>query len=631
MADETDPFAGVKEEDPFAQVAVEAPKEVRSAPLTEWERYIFQNVFDTQPARRAEFARQIGFELDPEDDNKLRPLGSQGAFDAEIDPGIGAYFKKDGLAELRKDFGDAALDLAIFGPIMGAATTAAAKGGAAVGAAVGTPAGGVGAAPGAGIGAIIGGAAGASAGAITSYLVTDEMKNAIGTVVLDENIPVDRKAQAAQAFVAGVIPVLGQAGKSGFKALKQFNLERRAKAVVSAIQKSGGVADEALIQKAAANPELFTKEAVQGGGQKLLDLYKNYFGLDPDDFANRVRSFDNIPTDSVFGQQIRPLREAAEKEVQSLATNKAANISSTTLLGTIESQIDGIARLPGKKAQEASALKTLREFRGEIMDYLNKRGVKGSQLNYGESRRLLSVLQDKAFEVDPTGRSVSQNPLIGKLAGQFRESLDQVAANAGSSLPDLNKQQHHILTRFQQASKQLTPDNIFNAYVGGNRTKALEIQNFMKTVDSELGTQFGDAFEEAAAKKYFEGVYKQGIAKGSSRVMPFMVAEGARGALQGASAGAGVGALTGVGVLPGAAIGAVGGGLKGARDAAIMAAPETALGALGKTQAAQAALSAQSPLLTPVEIAAQTALTRPGVSLPAPSKDEEEDPFAGIE
>lgn len=583
--------------DPFGEVK----KPLRQTPITPNERLIFQNLFDTQIERRKEYAKQIGLELDPEDSNKFRPLGSSGAYQGEIDPGgFRQYFRKGGLKELGQDIEDVGVDV-VKGSVAGTMGTA----GAGMGATLGP------------VGAVAGAGMGAGAGA----LAVEGVKNLIGDAVLDKSIPVDLKPIVAETLFTAGISGLGQGLKMGKKAFDLRQLEKKKEAIINALQKVGGNADRALIEKAAENPDMFTKEAVKGGSQKLNDLYKTTFGLSPDEFGAKVKTFDSIPKDSYFGKMIKPLHDAAQEEVAQLSTNPLAKVPVSAVEDQVDSLVGDLTSRGGLTKDEEGALNVLKEFRGQLGSYVSKNDLK--DLNYGQAKRFLNVLQDKAFSEGPFGTQ-SENPIISKLAGQFRRSLDTVASNAGSNLPELNAQQHEILSSFRTASKQLTPDNIYNAYVGGNRGKLLDIKNFVNSMDEKFGTDLSQQFEGKAAEKYFENVYKSGIPKGSSNVNAFIAEEAAKGGIKGVGAGAGVGAMTGVGAGPGAVIGGGLGAMKAAEQAASMANPQAALQTLNKVATKIPEVAAQSSIINPATAANLIELQK----VSGPGQEQEIDPFA---
>lgn len=609
-----------------------APK--RQGGLSSSERFLVQNLYDKQPKRREAFMKQIGFELDPENDNKFRPVGSSGSYDGEIDPGIHGYFKKGGLMqslanalsfssfktqenqavgapetpfnlkenigkiakdEITKDITDQAFNIPA-GLIQGVAAT--------VGGALGAP------------GGLLGMAVGAAAGAGIANATLESIKNTIGDAVLNEHVPIELKPMVANALFTAAIAGGVQGIKSGVRGAALRGLEKQKEAVVNAIEKAGGASTPELIQKAIDNPEMFaSKEAVQGGSQKLLDTYKQTFGLSPDDFAAKVKTFDQIPKDSVFGQMIAPVSTAAKQEVANLSTNPAASIKAGDILIPIDSMIEDLTSRGGFKADEKSALASLRDFRGEVTDYVKSNlapgvskdvaddKIKNASLNFGQAKRFLEVVQDKAFEQGKFG-TTSQNPIVSQVAGEFRRGLDSVASNAGSAIPDLNAQQHEILSSFREASQQLTPENLYNAYIGGNKSKVLQIKKFVNGLDTKFGTDLSKNFEGAAAQQYFETVYNSGIPKGSSRVNAYMVEQAAKGALKGAAVGATIGTMTGAGPIKGAITGATLGGLNAAKEASALANPATAINALSTNASQTAQLEASSPIANPLVQAA---------------------------
>jgi len=577
------------------------------------ERFVMQNFFDTNDAARRQYAKELGYEMDPLDDNLIRPIGSKNDY-VEIDPGFTDAYKKGGLKavakEVLQDTGDITYDLGDIGTKILAGISSG-GGGAATGAAAGSVVPGAGTAA----GAVTGGTIAALVGAAAAGAVSNTIKQDIRNMYLDKDIPWDLKETAVDAALTAAGAGAFKLGAKGIKVLKNFNMNRQINGIKNAIKASGGLADPDLIERAAMQPDLFTKEAVDGGAKRLDEAYKGMFGLKPEEFATQVRDFDSIPTESLFGQQIAPLKKLATEETQSLSLNKAADVKYSDLQSKLADTYNNLERLmlsgnPTSEQKEAytivkDQMKNLRKMAAFDAGVKDVAKVTDSQLenvslNYGRAREFLKGFQDAAFVQGPYG-SKSTNPIVGGIAGEGRKYLDDVAAKAGSKLPNLNQHMSQIFEDFSAAQTKLTPQSILSAYVGGTtpgaRMKQGEIQSFIAGLDEKYGSELAKDFDVTAAQAAFENVYKGAPAKGSSRVNAFMLGEmadqGMRGAMLGSVAGS---VLPGVGTGAGAIAGGIGGVMKGAREAAALANPEQGLSKLSELLQRRSAQDALDPV-----------------------------------
>ncbi len=560
------------EVDPFADINTDTSAFSNAKPFGAKERIIIQNFFDSNDAARAKYLKQLGYEMAPDDDNLIRPIGSSAEW-REIDPGFSDAFKKGGFSELAKEVFQDAGDIAYDATDVGAKLLSA-GGGALAGLLTG------------GTGSIPLAIAGAAAAGATSSTIKQNVRQ----MFLDEDIPFDLKEAAIDAALSAGGAGAFKYGAKGIKAIGDLGLNARISAMKNAIKRAGSLSDPDLVERAARNPELFTKEAVDGGAVRLNQAYKKMFGLEPDEFADKVRDFDSIPTDSLFGKQIKPLKELADQETKNLTMNAGANVKYSDISGKLQKAYFNLEEAMNNgdmTSTTVEAHKALGQQLKNLKDLATKSAARTRaplstvELDYGQARNFVKSLQDATFVQTGNGFK-SQNPIMGQIAGEARRELDAVATNAGSKLPDLNAHMHQIYTDFNKAQAKLKPESIFSAYIGGTtpgaRAKAQDIQNFIGSLDEKYGSDLAKEFDVNAAQGAFESVYKGTPAKGSSRVNAMMYGEIADSALKGLGAGAGAGSLiSGIGTGLGAGLGFVGGGLKGARDAAALATPEDGL------------------------------------------------------
>lgn len=616
--------------DHFADLASpgDGAKPVRTEPLSTEERLIVQNLFDTQPAKRAAYMKQIGLEVDPKDENKYRPLGSVEPYQAEIDPGIGAIFRKGGWGELMKDAADLGFDVGVTGPL-----TAAGGGmGGTAGAAVPIPGMAI-------LGAIAGGAAGnASSEAIKKYA---------GDVVLDEAIPQDMKLTAMQSMVAGIAPEaikgLALGGKTAFTKM----LESRKNAIINVAKNAGGGVTPGLLERAAAEPEKFTSEAVKNASEKLGATYKAILGIDPSDPIT-MKSTRQIKPDSVLGQAVKPLNEAATAEVNKLAQIPEANWKVGELLQPLRRQIAVLSDKFSRTADEEAALKYLRGKAGEIektaVERMGKPGIKPDDLeiDYKQGRDVLKTIQDDAFNREVPGNSFLRQA-VGGGQGQLRQLADEKAAKLGSNLPEINAKRAEIMDTFQDLKTNITPSKITSAYIGNDDIAKSETRRALGKLDAVAGTQYSKAIEDGALQRVVENVYTNPQAFGSGRSTPSIMGGAIKGAGMGAAAGGGLGAAVGL-PGPGAAVGALTGGYMGAQQAADLSKPERIIPRLGELASQIESVKAYTPgqllqgagvgvgvegskLVNPTPEEAVKRLPTPAPSSPV---SEDHDPFSDI-
>lgn len=626
MADNENPFlAGINTEDnPFLSgIDVGTPvaqKPLRTEPVSEIERLIFQNLFDNSPERKKAYAKSIGLELDPGDENKFRALGSREDFTGEIDPGFTGAFKKGGLTEVAKELGRDTLTDMLSDYATGGLAALAGSQGAAAGTAVGPV--------GTAVGAILGGFGGALAG--------EEIKEFAGDMLLDEDIPVDQRQQLLFSSLNALGPVvtkgIGKAAKGGMKTF----LTIRSNAIKKALQQTGQLSDEA-IEKAMKNPQMFDEAAVKGANEKFRQFYGNFFGVAPDDanaITKAVREGAEGTPQGEFGKFLKPVYDARNKALQELDVNRAADISLGDLKQPLETKITEITSKVSLTPDDRDALKTLRSQRKE-WEALSKRllpegaapeSADNIRVNYGTAREFLSGLQGKAFD-KATG---SQNAAVNQVAGGMRRFLDDQATRAGSDLPAINQQISRAMTVYEDAAKNLTPEKMRSAFVLAPNSNRLDTLNTLSQIDSVLGQDFTKQFEKGALQSQFEQFYSQAAPRGSSEVNAAIARGAAKGAVKGGLGGAALSGVSGGAIPPVASIpgGAILGAISGASEAATLSNPARALQRLSGIEGQQQFVDylgrqgAQAAESLPGD-----ALRRAALGQLTPETEEEENPF----
>ncbi len=622
--------------DPFADIDVATTPEASNVvPFTATQRLIVQNFFDNNKAARAKYLKQLGYEMNTKDDNLYRPIGSTGAF-RKIDPGFSESLKKGGLAALTKeiaqDAGDIGYDMADFGAkvINGLGAGIA-----------GTAAGGLG-------GIIAAPLAWAASGA-----VSNAAKQQIRDFFLDEEIPFDAKEMGVEALYSAAGGAGGKfLAKTGGKIADSF-IGARVDAIKNGLKQAGSVTNTDIIEKAAMKPELFTKEAVEGGRARLKDAVENIFGVKEGEMLRDISDLGRIRPDSYFGKVINPMVEAQKKAVTELSLDPKASVP----YSLAKEQLEGMYLKLDENINPSKEMQRAMDTISEQLSNLKTAGAKilkldpnkvtdaqlnGLSLNHGQAREFLQGFQSAAFNDEIK----VDNPYIRQAAGAMKGYLDSVAEQSGNEygklLPQVNAQMSNVLDDYGRA-KELFGNSglIMNAYVGGTTDKALDIKDFMGTLDGKYGTALAPDFDEKSAQAVFENIYNGAASnRGSSSVNSYMMKEFVKGAALGAGPGAGFGSLVpGVGTAVGAASGAaIGGGMRLA-NAASIANPEKGLTKLQKLLMQQQQRSSTPEITTLIKdslaggagaaLGSQMA-TQETLPSSAPSFDPE-DPFADIE
>lgn len=585
--------------DPLVDVFT-SPGNANAKPMDTIQRVIINNLFDTQPARRSAYLKKIGYEMNPKNDNEYRPLGSTGGF-AEIDPGISAYFKKGGLAEIGKDIADVGFDTLVAGPLTALGGAAGAAGGGGI---LSVPA------------AILGGGAGNAA--------AEGIKKMAGDVLLDENVPIDKQAMVMQSIFSGIAPQLAKGAKSFVKQGEKAFFESRKEAIVNAIKQTGNGLNEEVLAKAIKDPEMFSRTSVDNASGKLKSIYKDIFGIDD---PLKLDAPDNI-RGGAFGKKMDVLNAQANSEIDRLGKEPAANFKFDDLANPIRNKISQLNDKFEKSTDEKAALSYLKDnlkdleskVTPESSSILDQNGnpFKSDQreITFKDAREWLSAKQKDVSKKDTAGNYL--NPAGNILAPAFGGKngilslLDNKAAQLGSDLPNINQQRSRVLQAYNTATEALTPQNITSAFVGADSPKKQLIQDASTEIDSVLGTQFTPAIENGAFQRVVENLYKDNKSFGSGPNSALRTAKAIQGGVKGALGGAAAGYATTKtegGALIGGATGGALGAMNGAHEASVLSSPENALNALrsnsSKIDSLTTDLASPQQLSIPANLATQ--------------------------
>jgi hypothetical protein len=535
----------------------------RGGPITHEQRMILQNIFDVDKGRRGAYLKQLGYEINPQDDNQYKVPGSETYYD--IDPGFGAYFKKGGLAELGRDtFTDMGFDFA---------TSALVGAGTAFGAGVGAPTGplAIGA-------AMLGGAAGS--------MIANETKEGIGTMLLEAKVEPDQHAKLVSVAFDTLMPVIGKGIGKGMTAFKQSSIKSRMDAIVNASKSAGGQLDEKLLKRAIEEPELFTNDAVDGASKKLRNEYKTLFGVE--EGVMRKLDPEDIAVDSLFGRKMMPIVGERNAEVLKLAKDPRASFDIKEIGKPL---FDTKAALEGKKFLDADEEAALRYVNSKIEDMSKKlkkisvptpegKLTAQERLNFSDAYDLVKSIQKDAFQREGAGSSIIKQ-VVGGGDGQMNAVLKSKASPKFIESQDVLS---NLIDVHQKASRTITPTSMTSAFLGADSPQKQAVQEAFSLVDETLGVNMSQSIQDKTMQRTVENLYKNPKAFGSGRLQggtacEFMmgaVEGGGKGGAAGMAAGAALGS-PGFGALIGGTAGAAVGGTRRAMDAINFSRPEEAV------------------------------------------------------
>lgn len=495
MADKKDPFADIEAEtDPFADItADESPAvEPRSQPLTFDERLKATLFFDDNQKRRASFMKRIGFELDPKDMNKVRPIGSQGDYSIEIDPGgladIKQYYKtgsKAGLKELALDTVEA-VDSFLQGAVEEAVGTGAgvlAGGGAGVATA---PLGGAGAIPG-----FIGGRA---VGRATANLLLNDAKEQIGNLFLDEEVPVEYQDKLFKAAVTSVAPeaVMG-AGKSVVTGAKKA-LEGLRGGFKQLLNIGGGKVSEEALDAVTRDPKTFANiDNLKNATGVLTEKLSAITGLGPEDGV--PKKFRDLGENSLFKQKMAASEELRKDTVNQLSGISEANTSVETAKNILKQFKD---KLTANKALQS---KDTQGVVSQIDDYMKQLDSSAGPDGYINFKQLDETI--KEIQKDAYGSEGSVATGLREVSGQFndyaKKLADTVAQKNGldiSSYSASKAKEAKIFDAYEAFAKNVTPQRVMTQVIGGgNKTATGTGADFTRKALTETFAKMDDALE----------------------------------------------------------------------------------------------------------------------------------------
>jgi hypothetical protein len=619
-------------------------KAANQNPLGNFERFIATNFFDTQPERRKQYLKQLGYEMNPKDENLYRPIGSDGNYQ-EIDPDnaflgfIPAYkfWTEEGRKELARDFGDISYDM-LEGVGLGSASAAAFTGGATVGGAqgalIGSAGGPAGATIGGSAGALVGGLGAAFTAGTAAKVASEKFKETIGNLMLDEDIPLDKKRLMYQSLTAGALSAAGTSLGKVINNWSKISTENAQSALKqAAIRKSNGTFNSELMDDLVKNPKDYTPQAVDDATSKLLDLKDTIFGTSVENPYTTRQLKGGIAKD-----KINKLNNQADLEIQKLSNMDEANF---TVKEIVDVMRDKLKEVGSKTFQTDAEIKAAKYFRKEINRIIKRASepeVKATSnapvildqagnpiqsntglrdLTFKEGRDLLKSWQNAAYEEGP----IKGNRIAIDLARGLKDLADDKAQALGSNLKSINQKRSEILTTYGNMQKMIKDGSMQNAFVGKDSIAKESVRRMFDKMDEVLGTNLGPTIEKAQFQSAVERLYKSPNAFGSGSVVGDALKEGLRSAPSEAfkfgTLGGALGAVTPGGAAQTAStlagVGAVKGFVEGARRGAQLASPETMINQFTKQNANLTRLASLSAEQKAAEAAKAGALRAAGV------------------
>lgn len=589
MADvNDDPFAALapqtvsKEE---LQATGALPKETKPLSLT--DRLALTIIFDTQPKKRAAFLNKLGYEMDPQNDNRYRPIGSKEKFLREIDPLGGeetsstkAYFK-----ELAAD----ALEAGAVG-VQGA-------------------------------GELAGFAAGGPAGRALAYNVIESAKDTLAPLFLDKDIPTDYALRAAQTAYGAILPeAMAGGSKLATDKLIKPALEGISNGVRKLYKFGGGNISDTVWQGLQKNWKLLSDEkALKSAGDAIDSTVEKLYGMEAGDKVIPKK----IEPGSLFSDALNALEGPRRAEASKLSAIGQASISKDEALAPL---LAAKARIEQKPRLSDTVDEPGLAWINKEIGKLQKSGAQS--YTFGEADDIVKSLQTDAYDSDEAWRTQIVQPLVEDINGLLKAKAESL----GSPYAQIKQQESQIFKAFQKSRKALNKETARSLVVGGLPTGAdradLNKKALNEAVDAISATVipgFKDQLQnDQIAHQVFKVMESSSRPKGSFGVLSTAggLGAGTYAALNAtplspvaAPAAAATSALTAAALVPRIGLPVAGAADQLASRLSTAAAPEAASEGV-------AALLRQS-LAQPV--AAE--LAAPQNVAPAPVED---DPFAGL-
>jgi len=496
----------------------------RKQPLSDMQRFIVKNIFDTQPERRRQYMKELGFELDKEGEG-YRMLGDKQSQFIPLDPGISAYFGKGGFSELRKDVTDLSWDLGVAGPLEAAGAVKLGTAGAAAGTAV---------APGAGT--VIGGVGGAFTGAAGGAYISEAAKAIVGDIILDEDIPLDNRELFINTMMSGGFAGFGKFVKYAGSFLNKKNRKAVQEAFSEAVKNSStGEISEEMMSQIFANPEKFTKEAAEKGTKNLLNLADELFGTGPD-----VARSTNQIKGGIAKKRLEELNGVEDEVYKRLKDDPAARfdldeidkiesdiikhwMSNTSSLGNMNyDAARNLLKREKERLIKAAKYEKPEPTKIQMTDdpFENfKRGVESIPKEKVDPKGYVSFEQMEKFKrnLQDLGYDAAGNDLMVRGAAEirsgahiFRDAIRKKAEVIGAQdYLDVKDAQASVLNAYNNLRKVANEKTIHKAYLGNDDVSKQIVQRQVEELDSVLGTNLKQELETGRLQQLVTQAYRK--------------------------------------------------------------------------------------------------------------------------
>lgn len=513
------------------------------------DRLISTLIFDTQPKKRAAYLKRQGFELNPKDDNLFRVLGSKDDNWYKIDPG-GVFdysqYKKGGMSEFGKDALEGVLDF-----LQGGVTEAAGSG-AALATAGGTMGAGIPAAPVARVG-----------GRIAMFNAIEGVKDKIGDLFLDEEIPTDYALRATQTAIQGVGPEAIQAAAKGSVKALSGAFSGVSKGVRNLLKIGDGkigvqawealkrdpalIADENALRNASSTVDSAVERLLGGQNKQTADFSSSVFQekMTPLETARKEAASELDQRISIEPARLKAFFQKAKIDLEQPLIKSQRRQDSIKYIDDLISQVDQIMPKgkPGEAARQAPRIpfskvdEMVKELQSDLYSkkLLNSDWRDAIKKVVDGPQGLNSLLKQAA---DQAGSPYSK---IKSQEAQLFQAYDNLVQNV-----DVNKAR-----RFVIGDDFLDPKFTSTDPIAKNFRLAVE------EADQVLGTKIGDSLKSGQIQgQFWKSIADSGprgsggfLTGAASTGLPTYGAMSIAGAPQPAAAGAAAVAATAGGLL----------------------------------------------------------------------------------
>lgn len=488
------------------------------------ERLITTLLFDTQPKRKAAFLNKLGYEINPKDDNEIKPIGSSNDHYFPIDPGgvfdFSQYTKKGGGSEFGKDLLEGALDL-----ITGTATEATGAGGAILGGSIGTAI-----APGAGT--IAGGVAGRSAGRVAAFNAIENMKDSIGNLFLEKDVPVDVALRTTQSAIQAIGPEVlstaaGAVKKAAVKTFSTFS-----DGVRNLLNIGNGTIGEQAWQALKKNPSAIANTKNLSDASSALDsTISRLTGKTEDGFSiNRTVFGDKL-------NELEPQRKAAANALSKDPNNGAPLDKIIKFFEQKKLDLSDPEKYPIASQQRKDGIRYIQDKINELKK-LSAPIVPGAVATGGEDRLSFSQLDSVVKELQsdlytPKLMTKDWRGAVKSLVDGSPDSpglnnlLKDKATKAGSPYAQIKDQQSKIFDAYDKVQAYVTPEKAKRFVIGDETldprftstdTMAKNFGDAIKATDEVLGTSFEEGIRTGQINGQFWKAISDKGASGSGKI-----------------------------------------------------------------------------------------------------------------